>query len=364
MANQLQIAILKRRVELWNWWREGSPNAKIDLSQADLRGANLEGANFKEAYIVKANLCEANLIRANFMKADLRGALLCIADLRGADLRGADLREADLLLADLREANLSGADLDGANLEQVKFGRTILKNINLSNAEKLEEVVHHGSSTIDTKTLQRSKGKIPKEFLRGCGLINLDIEYAKLYQEGLSAKEEGYILARICALRGNLNLAKLEYDRGTKSINEMRSEHKKYQARISDKDSIFRTSLLLRKAVSNQEKNNEETLEFVHFAVTSSPKVIAGANFLLDFWVHLENQREEVIRRAKEALATKKIQIRPEGPVKLKRGTDLTVEVDIDGMAIEPPHKIISWSGDISTYFPLPLGRGLELRAG
>jgi TIR domain len=51
--------------------------------------------------------------------------------------------------------------------------------VDLSQAQGLEAVVHLGPSTIGTDTLVRSGGKIPKPFLRGCGVPDNFITYIK-----------------------------------------------------------------------------------------------------------------------------------------------------------------------------------------
>ncbi len=56
MANKEQLAILKQGVEAWNKWREGNPDAKIDLSGVDLRETQLVRVNLSSADITGAKL--------------------------------------------------------------------------------------------------------------------------------------------------------------------------------------------------------------------------------------------------------------------------------------------------------------------
>jgi hypothetical protein len=171
VANEEQVKRLLSGVEGWNKWVKENQNTEIDLSDASLRGARLKGAD----------LFDADLNRAN---------------LSGVELGGADLREAYLWRADFTEALLIGTQFAGAS-----FWNTNLANLDLSQAKGLEEADHQAPSTVGTNTLQRSRGKIPEKFLKGCGLSDWEIESAKLYREGLSAKEVDDILYRVHDLR-------------------------------------------------------------------------------------------------------------------------------------------------------------------
>ena len=211
MAIKEQVKLLKQGVEKWNEWRNKNPLIEIDLEEADLEEADLSGAILVKANFIKANLvgaklgkayfdaaylCEANLKGADLEDAELLLADLTDADLSGANLtsanlyriclRGAILRGTNLIEADLREADLNGADLNGADLSRARFGRTVLGDMDLSRTKGLVEVQHESMSTIGTDTIQRSKGRIPEKFLRGCGLSDMDIEYAKLAAPGLN----------------------------------------------------------------------------------------------------------------------------------------------------------------------------------
>lgn len=206
MANKKQLEIFKRGSKVWNRWRTDNIYVEIDLSEVEmistdlevvnLKGANLRGANLSGAFFSRADLSRADLRRAHLIRAKLRDA-----NLREADLRDADLTEADLTRAIFRGANLAGANLMGANLietdltwadlwktifTEAHFGDTDLGSTNLSKSPVgLEKVDHVGPSIVGIDTIRNSKGKIPIEFLRGCGLSDLEIESAKLVAPGL-----------------------------------------------------------------------------------------------------------------------------------------------------------------------------------
>lgn len=231
MANSKHLKILKKGVKVWNEWREGNPDITPDLEGAHLEGANLMGANLSRADLAltildrtnldSANLRQANLDGANLRLANLRQAILELASLRLANLGGANLRQANLCGAiligvDLSEANLIRAglfkaNLNHANLYEVRLDETDLKgtqfgvtkfiNLDLSKTKGLKSCDHLTGSHLSTKTLIKSKGKIPIEFLRGCGLSDWEIESAKLYKPGLSNQEVTDIIYRIHEIR-------------------------------------------------------------------------------------------------------------------------------------------------------------------
>lgn len=210
MANAEHLAILEQGVKNWNEWRgadleivpdlSGADLGNADLSGADLGSANLSGADLSSAILVGATLASSDLSGVDLQWADLTGARLTGADLSeasflwanlsGADLwwanlSGAYLSEADLDGADLSEANLSEANLSGADISQARFFNTNLSgatfskassksttfaNVDLSQTLGLDTTKHYGPSTIGIDTIYRSHGKIPEEFLRGCGV--------------------------------------------------------------------------------------------------------------------------------------------------------------------------------------------------
>ena len=179
----------------------------------DLHGADLRGAKCYTMCLVEANLSESNLTNADLTFTKLLGGNLSSATLHWADLTGADLscvvaRRARMTWADCTAANLEGADLSGAELGYVSieesgalttwahgrganFTQSSLRRARLNNAslagttfcgtdlsaaEGLDSCIHGGPSHVDIQTLLRS-GRLPQEFLRGCGHPDNLIEY-------------------------------------------------------------------------------------------------------------------------------------------------------------------------------------------
>jgi hypothetical protein len=127
MANPEHVKIVKQGAAAIKAWREKNPTIRLELVDADL----------------------------------------CVADLSLADLSGADLCWA----------SLTGAKLDEVCIEDAGMDCTSLTNVDLSKVEGLESVGHFGPSSIGVDTLYKSQGKIPEEFLRGCGVPEDFITY-------------------------------------------------------------------------------------------------------------------------------------------------------------------------------------------
>jgi uncharacterized protein YjbI with pentapeptide repeats len=191
MANPEHVELLKQGVEnlRWNEWRREHPKirpdlsgadlsrvdlSRTDLSDADLNGANLKEANLKRAILSGANLYETNLFKAYLNKADLTRAFLVRVNLTQAYLYKATLRGIYLGVV-----NFSGADLSGADLSDALIMDATFSNNNLSSVKGLDTVRHQGPSTIGIDTLYKSGGKIPEVFLRGCGVPETFITFAK-----------------------------------------------------------------------------------------------------------------------------------------------------------------------------------------
>jgi uncharacterized protein YjbI with pentapeptide repeats len=170
MANRRLVEIFKGGVGPWNRWRENDSIAP-DLIDADLRGPGpeweIKWASSKEISF-RPYRQGALLDRRGI---NLERAMLVRANLSWTDLRRADLRSTYLL-----ETNLGGTDLRGANLSHALVSGTFFVDTDLTDVVGLENTFHMGPSSIDLSTLRKS-GKLPDEFLRGCGLPDAFIRY-------------------------------------------------------------------------------------------------------------------------------------------------------------------------------------------
>jgi hypothetical protein len=85
----------------------------------------------------------------------------------------------DVSRADLSMVNLSRADLTEADLTGAHIGFGIFGGVDLSHVHGLDSVEHEGPSSIGIDTDYRSGGKIPEMFLRGAGVPNNFITFAR-----------------------------------------------------------------------------------------------------------------------------------------------------------------------------------------
>jgi hypothetical protein len=219
MANPEHVKAIKSGVRTWNAWRKKHSRTSPNLSgarliEAVLEAANLDSTNLEGAYLSNASLGNASLKRSklagavargaampnvNFVGSDLSGtdlrnahlahayfghANLSAADLRestlwGADFFGARLTKANLRCSDLSGVNFTGADLSDADIGMAKIAVTTFGDNDLRSVKGLDCARHEFRSVIGIDTIFRSKGDIPESFLRGCGVPDDFIVFAK-----------------------------------------------------------------------------------------------------------------------------------------------------------------------------------------
>lgn len=114
-----------------------------------LSGANLSNANLSNADLMATNLVGANLSHTSLSKAKIIGTYF-----RNTNLEGADFSQAVMILA-------------------------VFAEVDLSVARGLDAVDHRGPSTIGIDTAYKSKGNIPEVFLKGAGVDDTFITYAR-----------------------------------------------------------------------------------------------------------------------------------------------------------------------------------------
>ena len=170
MADEDHESLLRRDVADWNQWRSTN-SVRPDLSGADLIGCNLDHANLVNVDLSGSKLDRASFRHASIAGADLGGASLVEAYLYHTQIAAAVFANANLFRTVFQHGAFEAVDLSGARL-----GDTIFSGCDLSDAIGLPSCLHIGPSSIDTRTLEAS-GRLPEEFLRGCGLSDDFIHY-------------------------------------------------------------------------------------------------------------------------------------------------------------------------------------------
>ncbi|AFY71493.1 pentapeptide repeat protein [Thalassoporum mexicanum PCC 7367] len=135
MANDEQLALLLKGVDIWNGWRDDYPDEEISLMGADLSGANLTQANLNQVSLYNADLSGANLTQANLV-----GANLFNANLSDANLNQANLERGKLYNANLQNASLVGAELHGTNLTSAKLTGAWIEQWQINSDTKLDGI--------------------------------------------------------------------------------------------------------------------------------------------------------------------------------------------------------------------------------
>ncbi|AFY68889.1 pentapeptide repeat protein [Thalassoporum mexicanum PCC 7367] len=196
VANDQQVAILKRGVEAWNKWREQHPKVAIDLFGIDLTGIDLHGAN---------------LSGADLSGEELRGANLQGADLSGANLQGSDLFGANLSKANLSITDLSGTDLILANLSSACVIRANFTNADLSQTDCTDADFSYSRfskallSMTDFTGANLTQAKLPKANLIGAIFCRTNLTQANFLEAKLleadfdeaNLKNASFYMARI-----------------------------------------------------------------------------------------------------------------------------------------------------------------------
>ena len=190
MADQDHLDIVKKGAAAWNEWRRANHGltpdltgaslsgyqlgnlrlANVDLSLSTLKKTNLRGSDFWRTDLNLSDLSGADVSRSYFGRSHLHAARFCGADMSatrfvGTDLSGADLSHAKIFSAHFIDSDLSGADFTNAWIKETAFA-----NVDLSHCKGLDKVKFIGPSSLGIDSLYRSRGMIPVEFLRGCGV--------------------------------------------------------------------------------------------------------------------------------------------------------------------------------------------------
>jgi hypothetical protein len=106
----------------------------------------------------------------------------------GADLRGAVINAGWMTDVDMRNAVCGSTSFSGLDLSVVPEA-------------VLTSLEHREPSYVDSHTLRRSQGRLPTQFLRGCGFTDWEIVATRLYDPSLREDERTNIVYEIVRLQ-------------------------------------------------------------------------------------------------------------------------------------------------------------------
>jgi len=162
---------------------------RANLTDATLRHGSLQASDLTATTLIRADLSDADLSRAWFSEANLSDANLSSsflgstdfsrANLSGASLSRADLSHTNLAYANLQKANLANVDLWDVDLTGAEIGWTMFAGDDLRSVKGLDTIIHRGPSSIGIDTLYKSEGNLSEAFLRGCGVPDTFITFAR-----------------------------------------------------------------------------------------------------------------------------------------------------------------------------------------
>jgi len=179
----------------------GTSLREFFMMDGDFTEANLDGAQFQRARLYGVNLADSTLRRAFVHGSEVKAATMVDADLRGASLRDSVLCACDLSRAILDMVVLERVRLERSTFAGTSFGGTTLDAMDLSECVGLERASHSGPSSATRSTLVLSRGRIPASFLRGCGLVDWEIEAVRQYDPDLTPFDISELQYKVFDLR-------------------------------------------------------------------------------------------------------------------------------------------------------------------
>lgn len=96
----------------------------------------------------------------------------------------------------------------------------------------------------------------------------------------------------------------------------------------------------------------------VHFSLVAPSMMVAGHSYVLDIMVHLAEQREQVLQRARESLGDN-FRVKSKGGVRVERGSVLQLQLAIAGFEVQESQSTLIWNGELTNEtFPVTVPPG------
>lgn len=118
-------------------------------------------------------------------------------------------------------------------------------------------------------------------------------------------------------------------------------------AEIDTRDGRYTCPLRHPTTAEHRKTTPPVTVDRIYFAVTAPHTVPPGGSFVIDVWAYFKHQRQQVVKRAREEASGRAISIKSKGPVRVARGTLLTVNLSVDHLVLHDEEDTILWEGEI-----------------
>lgn len=88
--------------------------------------------------------------------------------------------------------------------------------------------------------------------------------------------------------------------------------------------------------------------DHVSFAVTSRRSLARGVPEEVNVWAHLASEKDEMLKQAQEQHGTSTPSVKTKGPVPLKRGSVLSLELKVPQATVSPDRDTLHWLGGLT----------------
>lgn len=177
----------------------------VDLVFSTFFKANLTNAQFQKTILFETQFTEVNLSNSFFSDVKTQNVKFEKSSFHNSTIKNCQFINSNFSDVNFFESKIENVFFRNVNLSSTKFknaviGDLVFANSDLTDAQFLESVYHTYPSSIDFFTLLNSGGIESKNFLRGCGFRDIDIEFSKLFVPYIDIEQSTQIAYKICEL--------------------------------------------------------------------------------------------------------------------------------------------------------------------
>jgi uncharacterized protein YjbI with pentapeptide repeats len=141
-----------------------------DMTDATFTGARMHGCSIFAGSLFRTNFKGAELGDLALKNLFLQQVSFRSAICRSISFEGTPLEDVDFTCAVLATTSFTNIPRCTGTFHRASMIQNVWSDTDLRGARHLETVAHRGPSTIGIDTLYKSRGDIPDQFLRACGV--------------------------------------------------------------------------------------------------------------------------------------------------------------------------------------------------